>query len=344
MAEIAKLIDAEATAEEIKRASAIQDKEREQLADEQRRKIAMESISYISELETARIEAKKLMLDTETAMIMAAIHEREQAWAGMFALINTLGGEMSKGIGMFAGGVKGTGDAIIGMQAISDVGREGAAGEAAARNPYAAQYSQAVEHYAAMISLYEQGRASELEVNMAYDRMQIAHDQATKATRLSIASSLASGMAGIMYSLYQASGQQNEAAFKAYQAFAIAQAVIDTYAMAVASYKAMAGIPYVGPALGAAAAAAAIAYGMSQVAAISSQKPGGASSGGAGISGGGYSYSQPTEPSWQKTGAPAEKEPSIIINLHVAGSVVTKDELARDLVPLLKKAYKDRVH
>ena len=43
------------------------------------------------------------------------------------------------------------------------------------------------------------------------------------------------------------------------------QALVDTYASATAAYKAMAGIPVVGPALGVAAAAAAIGAGLANV-------------------------------------------------------------------------------
>lgn len=52
---------------------------------------------------------------------------------------------------------------------------------------------------------------------------------------------------------------------------AIVQTTISTYQMAVESYKALAGIPYIGPVLGGAAAAASVAYGMAQVSAINSQ-------------------------------------------------------------------------
>lgn len=51
----------------------------------------------------------------------------------------------------------------------------------------------------------------------------------------------------------------------AYQAFAKAQALIDTYTAAEAAYKAVIGIPFVGPALAIAAAAAAIAAGLARV-------------------------------------------------------------------------------
>lgn len=58
--------------------------------------------------------------------------------------------------------------------------------------------------------------------------------------------------------------------FEVGKAAAIAQTVIDTYAAAQAAYKAMAGIPVVGPALGIAAAAAAVASGLARVQAIKS--------------------------------------------------------------------------
>jgi len=61
--------------------------------------------------------------------------------------------------------------------------------------------------------------------------------------------------------------------FAAYKAFATAQAIVDTYKAANAAYSALAGIPIVGPALGIAAAAAAIAAGLANVAAINSAKP-----------------------------------------------------------------------
>ena len=60
------------------------------------------------------------------------------------------------------------------------------------------------------------------------------------------------------------------------KAFAIAQTTIDTYQSATAAYKALAGIPVVGPALGAIAAAAAVAGGIANIKKITSvQLPGG---------------------------------------------------------------------
>lgn len=53
-----------------------------------------------------------------------------------------------------------------------------------------------------------------------------------------------------------------------YKAIAIAQTIWDTYSSAQSAYKAMAGIPYVGPALGVAAAASAVAAGLANIAQI----------------------------------------------------------------------------
>lgn len=57
-----------------------------------------------------------------------------------------------------------------------------------------------------------------------------------------------------------------------YKAAAITQTIIDTYKGATAAYSAFAGIPIVGPALGAAAAGAAIAAGLARVSAIRSAR------------------------------------------------------------------------
>lgn len=65
------------------------------------------------------------------------------------------------------------------------------------------------------------------------------------------------------------SGRQS----KAGKALAIAAALIDTYTSAIAAFRSMAGIPVVGPALGAVAAAAAVALGLKNVATIRKTEP-----------------------------------------------------------------------
>ncbi len=129
--------------------------------------------------------------------------------------------------------------------------------------------------------------ASEQELNearaaneMALTQKKADFEQSLYTQRLSWASGFAGGMAGMMQDLYQSGLVQNEAMFNVYKAFAITQAIIDTYAAAQKAYSSMASIPYVGPALGAAAAGAAIAAGMARVAAIKSASPSGYAYGG----------------------------------------------------------------
>jgi hypothetical protein len=85
--------------------------------------------------------------------------------------------------------------------------------------------------------------------------------------------SAASQTAGGFAQAFQMAAQSGIGAmdefFAAYKAMAVAQAIADTYKAANAAYSAMAGIPVVGPGLGAAAAAAAVATGLARVAKIS---------------------------------------------------------------------------
>ena len=78
------------------------------------------------------------------------------------------------------------------------------------------------------------------------------------------------------------SEKQQRKAFQVQKAVSIAQATIDTYKAAQAAYASLAGVPVVGPVLGAAAAAAAVSAGLLNVKNIASQKfEGGGSTGGA---------------------------------------------------------------
>ncbi len=61
--------------------------------------------------------------------------------------------------------------------------------------------------------------------------------------------------------------------FRLFKALAIQTAIIDTWAAATAAQKAMSGIPFVGPALGIAAAGVAIAAGIARVGKIKATKP-----------------------------------------------------------------------
>ena len=100
---------------------------------------------------------------------------------------------------------------------------------------------------------------------------QVKWSEMSADQQLDIASSTAGNMATIL-------GEETEAG----KAFAVTQATIDTFASAQAAFKSMAGIPYVGPALGAIAAAAAGAGGSANIKAIQGASSSGPSGGGGG--------------------------------------------------------------
>jgi len=115
-------------------------------------------------------------------------------------------------------------------------------------------------------NLTESKRAEiKLNIQNDTDRKIKAVEEAQFQERLA----LASDFFGNLSTVAKAFGEKGA---KAAKAFAIVQATIDTYASAVAAYKAVVGIPYVGPALAPVAAAGAIAAGLAQVAAIKAQK------------------------------------------------------------------------
>lgn len=143
---------------------------------------------------------------------------------------------------------------------------------ALADNEYEAQRLKEEERFAEEAALLEQRKADGLISQAEYDaqlealkqessnNMQ-AIDKAERDNKLSLAKATYTNLATLL-------GKENEAA----KAMAMAQATIDTYHSAVSAYKSMAGIPVVGPALGAAAAGAAVVAGMQNVKKIASTK------------------------------------------------------------------------
>lgn len=107
--------------------------------------------------------------------------------------------------------------------------------------------------------------------------------------------------------------QKNKAAFIAWKAMAIAQTIIDTYKGAQESYSAMASIPYVGPALGIAAAIAAIGAGMARVSAIRSTEYQGREKGGSVMGGQPYLV--------------GERGPEVIVPHGSGGTVIPNNRI-----------------
>lgn len=106
---------------------------------------------------------------------------------------------------------------------------------------------------------------------------------------------------------------------------AIAQTIISTYSAAQKSYESMASIPYVGPALGAAAAAAAIVGGLARVSAIESQS----------FSRGSVSNTGNTVPS-TPTSPQTSQGQNITLDLNITGT--TSDSFTQAVVESLNNA------
>jgi len=71
----------------------------------------------------------------------------------------------------------------------------------------------------------------------------------------------------------QMGGEYSKEAFAMYKAFKITETLMSTYSGAMKAYEAMAAIPFIGPALGVAAATAVAGFGLAQVAMIKNAQP-----------------------------------------------------------------------
>lgn len=81
-----------------------------------------------------------------------------------------------------------------------------------------------------------------------------------------------SGMTQMFNEWYQAAGSKHKELFNLYKAASIAETIIATYSSAQKAYDSLAKVPYIGPALAASAAAAAIAAGLARVQLIRQQE------------------------------------------------------------------------
>jgi len=108
-------------------------------------------------------------------------------------------------------------------------------------------------------SITEQYEKQKAEIVKSYQEDVVKYAKMSSDQQLDIASQTVGNMIQIL-------GEETEAG----KAMAIVQATIDTYKSAQAAYASMAGIPVVGPALGGIAAAAAVAMGLKNIAAIRS--------------------------------------------------------------------------
>jgi len=127
------------------------------------------------------------------------------------------------------------------------------------------------KHEEELAKLDEHSKAR-LEIEAAHqserDAMTLAHERMRRDV---IIQNAKSGVDASLSALKEMTNG-NKKYIALYKTAAIAQATMDTYASAVAAFKSMASIPYVGPALGVAAAGVAVASGLVNIGKIASAK------------------------------------------------------------------------
>lgn len=127
---------------------------------------------------------------------------------------------------------------------------------------------------------YAKRREKLLEAGLTEEQITAQSEKAKAQIRNQYEMRNLQGAQQIMRDLAKTSEIFGKKGFAMWKTLAIGQAMIDTYASATAAYKAMAGIPIVGPGLAITAAAAAIGAGLANVAAIQATEPPKAETGG----------------------------------------------------------------
>jgi len=201
--------------------------------------------------------------------------------------------------------------------------------------------------------MYEEAGVNEVQLAQLIAKKKAAISKAENAQKLSDIKSSISMMTQGFKQISEMGGQHSKETFAMYKAFKITETVIATYSGAVKAFESMAGIPYIGPILGAAAAAAAIAFGMAQVAMISSSQPPSYDQGGISNAAGLYRTGPIREahiplPSGEKLPVRIEdshESPPVSpqINIYISGNVVDHDAFAREIIPSISKAVADGV-
>ncbi|HHL40891.1 MAG TPA: hypothetical protein ENJ37_10330 [Deltaproteobacteria bacterium] len=197
------------------------------------------------------------------------------------------------------------------------------------------------------LRIIERADAAALEKHRRREDLITQYQAAQQRLRLDMAAAGAAQMANFMQNLYVATGKRHRAMFEAGKALAVAETVINTYRAAQGAYAALAGIPFVGPALAAAAAASAIAAGLARVRQIKETKMGGSAVSAAGKAQPGYGggsagagttpqpvYSVPAATS-------AQQQPTQNITIHITNPLGSEDwdRIVEDnIVPAIRRA------
>lgn len=185
---------------------------------------------------------------------------------------------------------------MVQLQALYDQG------EITMAQYFAQRKEMLLKQFGEEIAILEQRAVAETEINkrtaiedqifalrqahtrqiLALDEEQRKSAEALANDRLKLEQTVQQGTAqglatleGAMTEAYDLSGEKISEFFYIGKAASVAQATMSTYEAAQKAYGSLAGIPYVGPALGIAAATAAIAQGLARVTMIRRQRLGG---------------------------------------------------------------------
>jgi TP901 family phage tail tape measure protein len=151
---------------------------------------------------------------------------------------------------------------------------------AAEEQRYAAQHARLVEALELELITKQEYIAKEEQFRAESSARMEQIEKARTDMMISNAASGFAQMSSDIMAFANTFAKENKAMFAVAKAAAIASTIIETYSSAQKAFSSMAGIPIVGPALGAVAAAAAIGGGMARVAAIRSQSMSGKALGG----------------------------------------------------------------
>lgn len=141
----------------------------------------------------------------------------------------------------------------------------------AIEDEYTRRLNMNEQQYTEELISYEEFMQRKASLQEQYELKMRNVEQKSFEMRLNNAKSVAGEMETAFGNMYEATGKKIKAFFYLQKAAAIVSTIITTYEGAQKAYTAMAGIPVVGPALGAAAAAIVVAGGLAKVALISSQ-------------------------------------------------------------------------
>ncbi len=205
------------------------------------------------------------------------------------------------------------------------------------------EYDAELDHVNRIVELYIDGEDAKYWIKKKEQKK----EEELEELRKQAVRNMFGDMANMAMIYYELSGSESEAWFNRYKAMAIAETLINTYYSAEAAYKAMVGIPFIGPFLAVTAAAAATMYGMAQISKITSVGPsGGGSAGSSGNPPSAKHSALPSASSIQNSSSTTNNNArNITINIHsIGGFGSDADKLVRNqLAPAIRKAIKDGI-